>query len=141
MNATRYVDCIIFCQKGIFDGSQNSQRLIGGTGTTFRGRKVITRKAAINTEFDKRNSPVQNLLESICTVRGYELGRVKSIRQGHSTEIYARKTRLGRNGRINELKRPISSSLTSLITIKQIDDTRFRMMGKKSNVLTSKRGA
>ena len=82
MNATRYVDCIIFCQKGIFDGSQNSQRLIGGTGTTLRGRKVITRKAAINTEFDKRNSPAQNLLESICTVRGYELGRVKSIRQG-----------------------------------------------------------
>ena len=75
------------------------------------------------------------------TVRGYELGRVKSIRQGHCTEIYARKTRLGRNRRIDELKRPISSSLTSLITIKQIDDTRFRMMGKKSNVLTSKRGA
>ena len=109
--------------------------LVRPNGTTLRGRKVITRKAAINTEFDKRNSPVQNLLESICTVRGYELGRVKSIRQGHCTEIYARKTRLGRNGRIDELKRPISSSLTGLITIKQIDDTRFRMMGKKSNVL------
>ena len=74
---------------------------------------------------------------------GIELAgtEVKSIRQGHCTEIYARKTRLGRNRRIDELKRPISSSLTSLITIKQIDDTRFRMMGKKSNVLTSKRGA
>ncbi len=139
--AARNLARVILRQKRILDGSQNRKRIGKRRGPPLGTSEIPSAQASLDTVFQKRFRLIDEHFQFVSPMAFQKFRRVEVVGQGDGGKLDARMARLGRHGRIDELKRTIGRPLPSRVAVEQVYDAVARVTRKHADMLARERGA